>query len=929
MPISWTEIKSNALTFSEEWKGETREAAEAKPFWEEFFRIFGLKRRLYATFEEPVRKQSGSSGFIDLLWPGVVMVEHKSRGQSLDKAQSQAFDYIQWLGREKRLDEIPRYLILSDFSHFRLNDLESGKEIEFPLEDLYKKVDLFGFMAGYEVHEHHEEDPANFKAVELMAQLKDSLDKSGFDDRELEQFLIRILFCLFAEDTGIFEREAFSLYLKQYTNEDGSDIGLHLGLIFEVLNSPHEKRSKNLEPLIAGLPFVNGGLFEDRLGLSQFDRSMREALMRCTRFDWSRISPVIFGSLFQSVMDPVERRQIGGHYTSEKDIMKVIRSLFLDELWQEFEKIKKRPALLTRFHMMLGNLKFLDPACGCGNFLVVAYRELRKLEIAILDGLHPPDDKGRRQGITDIGLLSLVDVDCMHGIEISKFPAKIAEVAMWLIDHQMNLQLAETFGQYFVRLPLRKCAKIVTTNALRIDWETVVPAKQCDYVLGNPPFVGARIQNKEQKEDMLQFAASIKKVGQLDYVTAWYIKAHQYIERNTNIRVGFVSTNSITQGEQVGVLWPDLLSRGVHIHFGHRTFKWESEAKGKAHVHVVIIGFGLKNRRRKYIFDYQEDKNHPTVIDAKNINPYLASAANVIVTNRSNPICNVPLMAFGNMPNDGGNLLLTDRERQHLVEIEPLAENYIRRCMGAEEFINGGARWCLWLRSVDPSEIRRMPNVLKRVMAVKDYRLASRRAATNKLADFPALFGEVRQPTTSYVLVPLHTSEKRPYIPFGFYPPDVIVHNSCAALANASLFHFGVLSSAMQMAWIRQVAGRLESRYRYSVKLVYNNFPWPDSPPEKAVQIVEVCAEAVLTVRDRYPDSTLADLYDPLTMPADLVRAHRRLDKAVDKLFRRTVFTGDLDRFQHLIELYRVKVEGMIPAEKATRKRRAPGKRTS
>ena len=612
MPISWNEIRHNAIKFSREWAGVKSESAESQTFWNEFLQVFGLKRRVVASFEEPVKKISGDYGFIDLFWPGIMLVEHKSLGLSLAKAESQAFDYVRQLASEKRLDELPRYIIVSDFARIAIHDLEPeeqrdlplfdrkrGVTYEFPLAEFHRNVQHFAFIPGYKQHAVHEEDPVNIEAVQIMGALHDALEFGGYTGHDLERFLVRILFCLFAEDTGIFERESFHLFIENRTAADGSDLGQNLARLFEVLNTPPEKRQTNLDETLAAFPYVNGDLFNEHLGFADFNRDMRNALLACTRKDWSRISPAIFGSLFQSIMEAKERRQIGAHYTSERDILKVIRSLFLDELRAEFENRKAdrstgRRARLEEFHDKLCQLRFLDPACGCGNFLVIAYRELRELELEILKELF---GKQTELTLAEINRLSQVDVDQFYGIEIGEWPTRIAEVALWLMDHQMNLRVSEAFGQLYQRLPLKKSPHIHCGNALRLDWKKILPPEQCSFVLGNPPFVGAKFQNDEQRAEMDGVAEDVENSGLLDYVTGWYFKAANYI-KGTQIVVGFVSTNSISQGEQVGVLWNHLFQHfALKIHFAHRTFAWASEARGKAHVHVVIIGFGAFDRQ--------------------------------------------------------------------------------------------------------------------------------------------------------------------------------------------------------------------------------------------------------------------------------------------------------------------------------------------
>ncbi|HZS29422.1 MAG TPA: DNA methyltransferase [Candidatus Angelobacter sp.] len=589
MPLSWNEIRHRAIAFSKEWAGEKSEQAEKQTYWNEFFNVFGIRRRTVASFEDPVRGITGQYGYIDLFWPRMLLVEHKSLGKDLGKAESQAFRYIQDLAREGRHNEIPRYVIVSDFARIALHDLEPDDQrplplldsnrvhtVEFPLADFHKHIHSFAFIPGYQQHKFEEQDPINIEAVQIMGRLHDALEQGGYSGHQLERFLVRILFCLFAEDTGIFEREAFHLYLENRTAEDGSDLGMHLARLFDVLNTPPEKRQKNLDETLAEFRYVNGDLFAEKLDFADFNLQMRVALLYCTTFDWSRISPAIFGSLFQAVMESRERRQIGGHYTNERDILKVIRSLFLDDLRAEFERAKSSKAELRRLHDKLSKLRFLDPACGCGNFLVITYRELRLLEIELLKELF----KGSTEQELTIERLSLVDVDQFYGIEISEWPARIAEVAMWLMDHQMNNRLSEEFGQYFVRLPLRKSPTIVHGNALRLDWKSVLPPERCNYVLGNPPFVGKHLMTAGQEQDMQEVWRNIDGAGFLDYVTGWYLKAAQYIN-GTHIRVGFVSTNSICQGEQVGILWKELFqNHQIKIQFAHRTFQWESESSG-------------------------------------------------------------------------------------------------------------------------------------------------------------------------------------------------------------------------------------------------------------------------------------------------------------------------------------------------------------
>jgi hypothetical protein len=911
MALSWNEIKDRSYKFSKEWKDETSEDAEAKSFWDGFFEVFGISRKRVASFEKIVKKNDYKTGYIDLLWKGVMLIEHKSRGKDLDRAYQQALDYFPGL----KESELPKYILVSDFARFRLYDLEEDRRTDFALKDLHKHVKLFGFIAGYQSHSYKEQDPVNIKAAQLMGRLHDRLRSIGYDGHALEVYLVRLLFCLFADYTGIFERRQFIEYVQRNSREDGSDLAQQMAGLFQVLDTPKDKRLKNLDEQLAAFEYINGSLFHEVLPLASFDHDMRELLIDSAALDWGKISPAIFGSLFQSIMDKTARRNLGAHYTSETNILKLIRPLFLDELRAEFEKLKGNKKLLGEFHRKLANLTFLDPACGCGNFLVISYRELRLLEIDILRVLYAGG-----QQMLDVSTAVWLDVDQFYGIEIEEWPARIAEVAMWLMDHQMNLMISEEFGNYFARLPLKKSAHIVNANALQTVWESVVAKDKLNYILGNPPFVGKSNQSKGQKADLEQVFHGIKGAGVLDFVAAWYIKAARYIH-GTQIACAFVSTNSITQGEQVAVLWPDMLQRyGIKIHFAHRTFKWSNEASGKAAVHCVIIGFANFDTAKKTIFEYDNIAGEPLAIAAKNINPYLVDAADSILENLRKPICKVPEIAFGNMPNDGGNLLLSDDERVALLETDPMATNWIRPFLGADDFINNLNRWCLWLGGISPSELRAMPEVMRRVKAVKALRLSSTRDATIKLAETPTLFGEIRQTEEPYILVPRHSSENRSYIPIGYFDSDVICGDSNCMIANASLYHFGMLTSKMHMAWVRAVCGRIKSDFRYSNTIVYNNYPWPQDPSDKQVKAVESAAQAVLDARAAFPDSSLADLYDPLSMPPALVKAHHALDKAVDACYGKQQFDNDAQRVAYLFDLYQ-KITSLLPVPGSKAKR--------
>ena len=949
MPLSWNEIKHRAIAFSKNWRDETREDAEAKSFWDDFFDVFGVPRRTVASFEEPVKKLSGDWAYIDLLWPGTLLAEHKSAGKDLGKAHAQGMDYIRALVDSGRSKEVPRYLVVSDFRRIAIHDLEPEQDpdlplfkrlppsFEFPLADFHKHIRHFFFIAGYKQHKLDPEDPANEEATQLMCDLHDALeagdygtDTTGHAGHELKQFLVRLLFCLFAEDNGIFPTRAFLLYLTDHTAVDGSDLGPKLGQLFEVLNTQEDRRQKHLEPDLLQFPYINGQLYAERLTLPAFTTAMRTKLLACCAFDWSRISPAVFGSLFQAVMDTKERRQIGAHYTAERNILKVVRSLFLDDLRAEFTrakglKIGKRERLVS-LQKRLAALRFLDPACGCGNFLVITYRELRALELEILAALH-----GNQQEMTldEVNKLSLLDVDQMFGIEIEEFPARIAETALWLADHQANVALGLAFTQNYLRIPLRKSPHIHVANALRTDWRTVLPPAECSYVLGNPPFVGKKEQSAEQKADMSAVWGAVKGAGVLDFVTAWYRLAADYIQ-GTASRVAFVSTNSICQGEQVSILWGHLLSRyQVKIHFAHRTFPWESEARGKAHVHCVIIGFGLGDGPAKRLYDYDTDPLNPAVSMVSNISPYLIEGNDTVVKGRTQPVCAVPGISYGSMmidkdrkAGDEAGLILKPEQRRELLSVCPEIAPFIRRLYGGDELINDIERYCLWLVGAPPGLVRNCELLRERIETVRAFRAKSSRPQTKRLAATPTLFGEIRQPSVRYLLVPKVSSENRHYIPIAFVEPEIIASGSALIVPGAEPYHFGILSSAMHNAWMRMVAGRLESRYQYSNAIVYNNYPWPEAPTAAQRAAVEKAAQAVLDARAAFPGSTLADLYDPLAMPPALAAAHTALDRATDRCYRAAGFPSDRDRVEYLFALYEKLATPLAPANPPIKPRR-------
>ena len=925
MPLSWNEIKSRTQTFIKDWEHGEREEADAKEFLIDFLNTFGISRKKVATFEHRVKKLSEADGYIDLLWKGQLLVEMKSKGKDLEKAYTQAKDYCAGLKEY----ELPKQILISDFEHFHVYD-EDGNKTTFTLNTLLQNIHVFSDIAGYEKRVYKEQDAVNIAAAERMGKLHDKLRAAGYEGHELEVYLVRLVFCMFADDTNIFEKNTFLDFIELKTSVDGSDLAPRMAQLFQVLNTAPDKRNKNLDELLAAFPYVNGKLFETPLSMPEFDSDMRSTLIHCCGLHWGSISPAIFGSLFQSVMDEKARRNLGAHYTSEKNIMKVIKPLFMDELEQELEKAKTDKRTLQKLHQKISRLKFLDPACGCGNFLIISYRELRLFELKLVKQLL------KNQQVTSINDYFLVDVDQFYGIEYEDFPCQIAQVAMWLIDHQMNEMASLQFGEYYKRIPLKKSATIAHGNALRIEWQSLLPENvKYDYIFGNPPFIGYAWQNTEQKEDMNNIFRKVEGGGVLDFVCAWYAKAGKYMKDYNPVTINndtskitktaFVSTNSISQGEQVSMLWNELINKyNLKINFAHKTFKWSNEAKGNAGVHVVIIGFANVDLPEKTIYEYENIKGEPHATKVKNINPYLVDAKNVFLKKRSNPICNVPSICRGSDAIDDGNLLLNQNEKDFLVTRYPEATKFIKPFLMAREFLNNIPRYCIWLKDVQLNELKKIPEVYERIENVKIFRSKSKRVQTLKAAKFPYLFGEERQPNSDYLAIPKVSSENREYIPIGFCSKDIICGDKLFNLPDATLYNFAVITSLMHMTWMRYTCGRLESRYSYSNTIVYNNFPWPENPSDKQKETVENAAQAVLDGRAQFPTASLADLYDPNTMPPVLVKAHQALDKAVDLCYRPNAFINETKRIEYLFELYDKYTSGMFAPVKKSKKIKTP-----
>ena len=888
-----SERKKAAKAFAEYWADKGYEKGESQSFWLSLLRdIFEVEHpEQYVIFEEQV-KIDRANGFIDVMIPKTkVMIEQKGANKDLRKGIVQSdgsvlnpFQQAKRYIVDLPLSEHPRWVITCNFKEFLIYDMEkpTGEPESILLKDLPTEYYRLQFLVEEKSELLHHEEQVSIKAGELVGKLYDAILKQYIHPdseeslRSLNMLCVRLVFCLYAEDAGIFGGHLkFHNYIKSFAIKD---VRRALIDLFRVLDTKDEDRDPYMDEALVAFPYVNGGLFADEnIEIPHFTEEIVELLLHNASedFDWSQISPTIFGAVFESTLNPETRRSGGMHYTSIENIHKVIDPLFLDELRTELNEIKAiktdktRIARTNAFQDKLSALTFLDPACGSGNFLTETYISLRRLENEVLTMRY------KNQIVMDVGDLIKVSIGQFYGIEINDFAVTVAKTALWIAESQMMKETEDIVMIPLDFLPLKSYANIIEGNALRVDWESVVPKDKLNYIMGNPPFVGARLMSKEQKDDLISvFGSKWKNVGNLDYVSCWYKKASDLMN-GTNIRTALVSTNSVSQGESVAVLWKPLFESGVHIDFAHRTFRWDSEASSKAHVHCVIIGFSISpSNKPKVIYSAERMQ----IVD--NINAYLVDADNVFVESRTKPICDIPTIGIGNKPIDGGFYLFTEEEKDEFLKKEPIAEKWFRPWIGSHEFINRYYRYCLWLGKCPPNELRKMPECMKRVQAVRDFRLSSSSAGTVKLADTPTRFHVENMPVGNYIVIPEVSSERRKYIPMGFLTPDILCSNLVKIVPNASLYHFGVLTSNVHMAWVRAVCGRLKSDYRYSKDIVYNNFPWCNPTDEQRAKI-EQTAQAILDARALYPDCSLADLYDEVTMPPELRRAHQQNDRAV------------------------------------------------
>ena len=893
------EKKAAAKKFAESWKGKGYEKGESQPFWNELLQtVYGVED-VYRSirYEEQVKLDNTAfiDGYID---DTHVMIEQKSVDKDLRKAIRQSdgsvltpFQQAKRYAAELPYSRRPRWIVTCNFSEFLVYDMEkpNSEPEQIFLKDLPEEYYRLQFLVDTGDENIKKEMEISLKAGELVGKLYDAILKQYSDPespetlKSLNMLCVRLVFCMYAEDAGIFgKHDMFGSYLRQY---QAKDVRRALIELFRVLDTKEEDRDKYMEEDLSAFPYVNGGLFADEdIEIPRFNDEITDLLVNkaSAGFNWSEISPTIFGAVFESTLNPETRRSGGMHYTSIENIHKVIDPLFLDGLKEEFAQIceikvtKTRNSRLEAFRDKLASLTFLDPACGSGNFLTETYICLRRLENMALEKIHGAQMLLGGEGEFDP---IKVGIGQFYGIEINDFAVTVAKTALWIAEAQMKYETEQIVQQEIAFLPLKSYANIVEGNALRIDWQDVVPKEKLNYIMGNPPFVGYSLQTKEQKNDILSVYVDekgkpYKTAGKIDYVAGWYYKA-SLLMQNTTIRAAFVSTNSITQGEQVAGVWKPLFERfGIHIDFAHRTFRWDSEATLKAHVHCVIVGFSIaENKSDKILFDNDTKKV------ANNINAYLIDADDIFIENRTKAICNIPKMLSGNRPTDGGYLILSPDEADELKKSEPLATKYIKRFMMGYEFINNVPRYCLWLVNVSPAELNDMPKVKKRVQYCKEAREKSPDKGRQRLAETPTLFRETLNPE-KFIALPKVSSENRRYIPMGYLGADVIAGDKLFVIPSATLFHFGVLTSNVHMAWMRAVTGRLKSDYSYSINIVYNNFPWCEPSAEQKAKI-EQTAQGILDARAKYPDCSLADLYDETTMPPDLRRAHQLNDFAV------------------------------------------------
>ncbi|MCT2262887.1 class I SAM-dependent DNA methyltransferase [Brachybacterium muris] len=903
-PLVLSDVRSRAGAFVAQWReAEGYERGEAQSFVRDLLRVFGITRSGAALYEKRAQRAStGGQGYIDALISGTALIEMKSTGADLAKAEAQALDYMESLTEHER----PDFVITSDFKHFRLLDLAAASPetelLEFPLEELPAHAEDLMFLAGYRRAKFGsiEQETASIKAAQLMAKLYEHLEATGYDEHQASIFLIRTLFCLYADDSGLWERDLFSRYIEERTSEDGSDLGAQLTTLYQALNKPEDKRYGRDDDLIQAFPYVNGSVFGEAVEIPYFDRASRELLLQAAYFNWSSISPAIFGSLFQAVKSKKARRELGEHYTTETNILKVIRPLFLDELEDQFTKAHAKKRELEKLLEHLGSLSFLDPACGCGNFLIIAYRELRALELRIHERLQQLDPS-RAQLSLDAGDRVHVKLSQFHGIELEEWPATIARTAMFLVEHQANQAVNLTLGYAVPMLPLQDSARVTVGNALRCDWTAILPATPRTYVMGNPPFLGHATRTPEQAQD-LRDVWQRKDIGRLDYVTGWYRKALDFFG-DVDGRFAFVSTNSTTQGEPVPALFGPIFRTGWRVRFAHRTFAWTSEAPGAASVYCTIVGFDRDTKPAPRLFTYESVKAEPAEMPASSINAYLVDGPNVLVEQRRTPLSpQLPPASMGSMPRDGGHLII-EKDEYEGVAADPIAAKYIRQFIMGKELIHDLPRWCLWLVDLDPADVKKSPVLTERIAAVRAFRQASSAASTRAMAATAHLFGQRSQPDVDYLAIPQVFSEQRSFVTAALKGAEIVAGNKVYKCEDPDGFAFGIISSSMFITWQKAVGGRIKNDPAFSNTLTWNSFPLPEVSDAERQSIIEAGAR-VLEARAKHPERTLAQHYAEGFMDTDLLKAHAALDRVVDRQFSQRKCETNERRAQVLFERY-------------------------
>ena len=868
----WKEFESRATRFSKEFKNASSERSEAQLFWIRFLEIFGIKKeQIEARFEENIRE----AGFIDFLWKGKILIEHKSRGKNLDAAFIQASNYFVNLPQR----DLPNFICVCDFERFRLKDLLNDTTHEFTLSELSENIKLFSFLLGYQALPVTSQDEINIKAAKDLGIIHEELVKNNYIEG-VDVLLTRIVFCLFAENTGIFEDNQFLEYIKNHTADDGSDLGPSLIELFQVLNTPHENRQANRPSFLKAFEYINGSLFSKTINVPAFDRSLRDKLLKLCELNWSEVSGEIFGSMFQAALEPGERHQAGAHYTSEEIIQRTIRPLFLDSLWDEFYKCRRNDSF-KKLHEKIKNLSFLDPACGCGNFLILAYKELRYLENQILIKLHRSGDSPM-QAVLDISQLVQISIDQFYGLEIDSFACEVSKLGLWLTEHQMNIETGKLFGQYFSSIPLKENNQIICADALLVDWDTL-NTDGMTFIFGNPPYLGTREQSSEQKTSLAYALDQIPGYKKLDFVCGWFYLASKYLSENQLSKAAFVSTNSILMGEQPSRLWQPIFNFGIEIDFGYKSFIWKSDLPNTAGVHCVILGLS-QGSKNKYLYD--AELGQPIFgVPVRKINYTLIEGENIFLDlNRGESISGLPKINYGSLPYDNGlGLIWSEEDYQSIINEYPNAEKYFKPYLDGRSITNNTAKYCLWLPDDFPKELLSISKIANSIQNIREFRLSSKRQATRMQAETPYRFGEIRYKDQPYIAMPVVSSGNREYLPVKYIDNGSVNSSKAMAIYTNNIWLVGLLASKIHLVWVDVYGGKFKSDFQYSTDL-YKNFPMPEIS-EDIKSKLENASNKFIEYR-KNSLSTIADDYKVGFMPLQLLKIHKEIDKIVDKIYK-------------------------------------------